>query len=153
MLCQKNLHKSCRMGRRIVVMKLICSLGHCECDDHTAHKLNQQHLTANWRAPWERDCSRMLTKVSSDWLPSYIKAMQLVLKIFKLDRYFLDRPCIRCTEGHGDICHTVSLLSIPVTYYVQNPPCAAFFELSVLQHGWWPARCSSQELHGMGKWS
>jgi hypothetical protein len=29
MLCQKNLHESCRIGRRIVVMKLICSLGHC----------------------------------------------------------------------------------------------------------------------------
>jgi hypothetical protein len=25
--------------------------------------------------------------------------------------------------------------------------------LSVLQHGWWPARCSSHELHGMGKLS
>jgi hypothetical protein len=32
MLYQKSLHESCRMDRRIVVMKLICSLGHCECD-------------------------------------------------------------------------------------------------------------------------
>jgi hypothetical protein len=36
MLCQKSLHESCRMGRRIVMMKLICSLGHCECDGHTS---------------------------------------------------------------------------------------------------------------------
>jgi hypothetical protein len=32
MLCQKRLQEGCRMGRRIVVMKLICSLGRCECD-------------------------------------------------------------------------------------------------------------------------
>jgi len=38
-------------------------------------------------------------------------------------------------------------------YHVQNPPYVAFSELSVLQYGWWLARCSSQELHGMGKWS
>jgi len=39
------------------------------------------------------------------------------------------------------------------TYYVPNPPCGAFSELSVLQRGWWPARCSSQEPHGMEEWS
>jgi len=39
MLCQKSLHESCRMGRGIVVMKLICTLGHCEYDGLTAHKL------------------------------------------------------------------------------------------------------------------
>jgi hypothetical protein len=48
MLCQKkSLHESSRMGRRIVVMKLICSLGHCECDGHTVHKLSQWCLTAD----------------------------------------------------------------------------------------------------------
>ena len=47
MLCQKSLHENCRMGRLIVVMKLICSLGHCECDGHTVHKLSQQRLTAD----------------------------------------------------------------------------------------------------------
>jgi len=31
-LCRKSLHESCRMGRRIAVMKLTCSLGHCGCD-------------------------------------------------------------------------------------------------------------------------
>jgi hypothetical protein len=31
MLCQKSPHDCCRMGRRIVVMKLICSLGYREC--------------------------------------------------------------------------------------------------------------------------
>jgi len=30
-LCQKSLHESCRMSRGSVAMKLICSLGHCEC--------------------------------------------------------------------------------------------------------------------------
>jgi len=92
MLCQKSLHERCRMGRRIVVMKLICSLGHFECDGHTVHKLTQQRLTANLLAPRESDCSWMHSKVSSDWLPSYIKATLPVLKIFKMDGYFLDSP-------------------------------------------------------------
>jgi hypothetical protein len=69
MICQKkSLHDSCRMGRRIVVMKLICSLGHCECDGHTVNKLSQRRLTADLVAPRESDCSRMHSKVSSDWL-------------------------------------------------------------------------------------
>jgi hypothetical protein len=47
MLCQKSLHESCRMGRGIVVMKLICSFGHYECDGHTVHKFSQRRLTAD----------------------------------------------------------------------------------------------------------
>jgi len=46
-LCQKSLHESCRMGRNVVVMKLICSLGHSECDGHTVHKLSQRRLNAD----------------------------------------------------------------------------------------------------------
>jgi hypothetical protein len=34
----------------------------------------------------------MCSKVSSDWLPSYIKAMRPVLEIFKTAGYFLDSP-------------------------------------------------------------
>jgi len=64
----------------------------CECDSHTVHKVSQQRLIADWLAPWESDCSWMCSKVSSDWLPSYIKATLSVLKILKMDRYFLDRP-------------------------------------------------------------
>jgi hypothetical protein len=76
-------------------MKLICSLCHCECDGHTAHKLSQGRLTADWLAPRESDCSQMHSKVSSDWLPSYIKATRPVLDIFKMDEYFPDSPRIR----------------------------------------------------------
>jgi hypothetical protein len=47
MLCQESLHESCQMGRRIVVMQLICSLGHFECDGHTVHNLRQRRLTAD----------------------------------------------------------------------------------------------------------
>jgi len=90
MLCQKSRHESCIMGRCSVVMKLICSLGHCECDHYTVHKLSQRHLTADLLAPRETDFSRMHSKVSSDWLPSYIKATRSVLEIFKLVGYFLD---------------------------------------------------------------
>ena len=66
----------------------------CEYDDHTVHKLSQQRLTADWLAPWESDCSQICSKVSSDWLPNYIKAMRPVLKIFKMAGYFPDIPCM-----------------------------------------------------------
>jgi hypothetical protein len=36
----------------------------------------------------------MRSKVSSDWLPSYIKPTRPVLEIFKMAEYFLDRPRI-----------------------------------------------------------
>jgi len=36
----------------------------------------------------------MRSKVSSDWLPSYIKATQPVLEILKMAGYFPDRPRI-----------------------------------------------------------
>jgi hypothetical protein len=73
---------------------LIYSPGHCECDSHTIHKLTQQCLTATWLAPCKSNCSRMCSKVSSDWLPSYIKAIWPVLEIFKMAEYFPDRPLI-----------------------------------------------------------
>jgi hypothetical protein len=34
----------------------------------------------------------MYSKVSSDWLPGYIKAKRPVLEILKLDGYFPDNP-------------------------------------------------------------
>jgi len=74
MFCQKRLHESYRMGRHIDADSLICSLSHCEDDGHTVHKLSQRHLTADLLAPQESDCSQMRSKVSSDWLPNYIKA-------------------------------------------------------------------------------
>jgi hypothetical protein len=85
------------MGRHIVVMKLICSLGHCECDDHTVHELSQRCLTADLLAPRGSDCSWMDSKVSSDCLPSYIKVMQLVLdiqnaQIFSVQPLYRQRP-------------------------------------------------------------
>jgi len=62
----------------------------CECDGHTVHNLSQRRLTANWLAPQDSDCSRMGSKVSSDWLPSCIKATRMVLEIFKIAGYFPD---------------------------------------------------------------
>ena len=90
LLCQKSLHESSRMGRRIVVMKLICSFGHCECDGHTVHKLSQRRLTADWLAPRESDCLRMHRKVSSNRLSSYLTATRPDLEIFKTAGYFPD---------------------------------------------------------------
>ena len=64
----------------------------CECDGHTVQKLSQWRLTAEWLAPQDSGCSRMYSKVSSDWLPSYMKATRPVLKIFKMAGYCLDSP-------------------------------------------------------------
>ena len=81
MVCQKGLHESYRMGRCIVMMKLICSLG-------------QRRLTGELLAPQESENSRTHSKFSSDWLPSYIKATRPVLEIFKMAGYFPDSPSI-----------------------------------------------------------
>ena len=62
----------------------------CECDGHTVHKLSQWRLTADCLVPRESGCSRMHSKISSDWLPSHIKTTRPVLEIFKMARYFLD---------------------------------------------------------------
>jgi hypothetical protein len=64
----------------------------CVCDGHIVHKLNQWRLTADWLAPSESDCSQMHSKVSFDWLSSYIKATRPVLEIFKTAGYFTDSP-------------------------------------------------------------
>jgi hypothetical protein len=52
------------------------------------------------------ECSRMHRKVSSDWLPSYIKATRPVLEIFKMAGYFPDSPRmsqILCWD-HVQVC-------------------------------------------------
>jgi len=67
-------------------------VGICECDGHTVHKLSQRRLTADWLAPLDSDCSRIHSKVSSDWLPSYIKTTLSVLEIFKMAAFFPDSP-------------------------------------------------------------
>jgi len=72
--------------------ELICSPGDCECDGHTVHKLSQRRLTTDWLAPLDSDFSRMNSKVSTDWLPSYNKAMRPVLEIFKMAGYAPDSP-------------------------------------------------------------
>ena len=52
----------------------------CECEGHTIHKLSQWRLTADGLAPRDSDCSQMHSKVSPDWLPSYIKSTLPVLE-------------------------------------------------------------------------
>jgi hypothetical protein len=78
----------------LMQVHLFALSGIVKCDGHTVHKLIQWSLTADWLALRESDCSRMHTKVSSDWLPSYIKSTRPVLEIFEKDRYFPDRPSI-----------------------------------------------------------
>ena len=63
-----------------------------ECDGHTVHTLSQRRLTADWLDPRDSDCSRKHSKVSSDGLPSYIKATLPVLEIFEMVGYVPDRP-------------------------------------------------------------
>jgi len=61
---------------------------------HTVHKVSQLRLTADWLTSRDSDSSQMSSKVSSDWLPSYIKATRPVLEIFKMAGYFPDCPSI-----------------------------------------------------------
>ena len=72
-----------------------------EYDGHTVHKLSQRRLTAYCLAPRESDYSRMHSKVSSDWLPSYIKATRPVLEIFKMARYIPGSPRTSVTIIHA----------------------------------------------------
>jgi hypothetical protein len=101
---------------------LIYSLGHCECDSHTVRKVPQWHLTADCVVPQESDCSRVRSKAPSDWLPSYIKAALLVLEIFKMAGYFLDRHRILCHIAFIDLLlvmctdYTLTTCEMPFMY-------------------------------------
>ena len=53
-------------------------------DSHKAHKLSQWCLTADQLVPPEGNCSHMCSKVSSDWISSYIKTTWPILEIFKM---------------------------------------------------------------------
>jgi hypothetical protein len=70
----------------------------------TAHKLSQRHLTADWLAPWESDCSWMHIKVCSSWLSGYIKAIWPILKIFNMAMCFPGGPhmCLWSLCGTGE---------------------------------------------------
>ena len=59
---------------------------------HTVHKLSQQRLTTDLLAPWESDCPRTCSKISSDWLPSDMKATRPILEIHKMAGYFQPAP-------------------------------------------------------------
>ena len=73
----------------------------CDCDGQTVQKLSQRRLTADWLAPRDSDCSWMHSKVSSDWLSSYIKATRPVFEIFKMVWYFPDSPRIPNSMEHN----------------------------------------------------
>ena len=64
----------------------------CECIGPTVHKLRERRLTVDWLAPWEGDCSRMRSMVSTDSLAICIKATWPVLEIIKMAGYFPDSP-------------------------------------------------------------
>jgi len=120
MFYQKSLHEWCRMGRRIDAHSLICSLGHCEWDGHTVHRLSQRRLTADLLAPRESGCSRMCSKVSSDWLPASIKATRPVLEIFKMAGYFPDRPRTTFVSEHAKNIFNLSQIHWVLSYFSNN---------------------------------
>jgi hypothetical protein len=59
-----------------------------------AHKKNPVNgvIITYVLAARESDCSRMRRKVSSDWLPSFVKATRPVLEILNMAGFFWDRP-------------------------------------------------------------
>jgi hypothetical protein len=110
MFCQKSLHESCRMGRRIDADSLICSLGQCKCNGHTVHKLGQRRLTAGLLSPGDSECSRKRSEVSSDWLPSYIKARSLTFeRVSEIYRGKKENPAILSVD--------IQEQPLPLPYY------------------------------------
>ena len=106
-------------------MKLICPLGHCECDSHTVLKLSQRPLNADSLAPHESDCSQIHSKVSPDWLSSYIKATQFFLtlgnKVYSYHAFFDQNVCRKCDPDHQIyikfMCYTLFMDSLSQGYY------------------------------------
>lgn len=47
------------------------------------HKVTQCDLTVSCTTSWKSVCLHMHSKITSDWLPSYIKAAQLILNILR----------------------------------------------------------------------
>jgi len=74
----------------------------------TVYKLSQRCLTADWLPPRESDCSWMHIKVSSDWLPSYIKATWRFwryskwLDTFRIALVFVFETCVALGSGATD---------------------------------------------------
>jgi len=103
----------------------------CEYDVHTIHNLSQRRLTAEWLAPRESDCSRLRSKVSSDWLPSYTEATRPVLEIFKMAGYFPDSPRITHTQilKEPRACYPVSFL---LCAYLKPDLTALFIYINLL---------------------
>ena len=95
---------------------LIYPLSHCESDGRTVHKLRQRCPTNDWLAPRESDCSRMCRKVSSDWLPSYIRVTRPVLELLNMAGYFPDRPC-KLSSIQKKVVHTVETVYIPRIFW------------------------------------
>ena len=134
MFCpNKSLHESCRMCRRIVVMKLICSLGNCECDGHTVHQLSQRLLTADWLAPRESDCSRMHSNVSSDFL--HDQTQQQRCHILKLTKYYFDVCTVHFVKfiTHIYKCTTIYIYIYQHSFYIVN--IATWFYASASSSG------------------
>jgi hypothetical protein len=104
-VCQSPLQPRCGCLRLLAFprAKITIERGEiCEYDGHTLHKISQWHLTAEWLAPWESECSRMCSKVSSDWLPNYIKDIRPVLETFNVAGYIPNRPRIQtASRGHS----------------------------------------------------
>jgi len=91
-----------------------------EWDGHTVHKLSQRRLTADWLAPRDSDCWRMHSKVSSDRLPSYIKATRPVLEIFKTAGYLPDGPRICSCLVNRRTIHNGVVTVTRLEYACQN---------------------------------
>jgi len=93
--------------------KITVEIEICECDGHTVHKLSQRRLTAYWLTPQESDCWYMRSKVSADYLTSYIKATRPVHEILKMAGYFPHRPRIIEREDSLLLLYSVILIKIP----------------------------------------
>ena len=80
----------------------------CECDGHTVQQGQSTASHCRLTSP-TGECSRMHSKVSSDWLPSYVKSTRPVLEIFKMAGYFPDSPRMYVPDVRPTCCSVVAL--------------------------------------------
>ena len=140
-------------------MKLICSLGHCECDGHTVHMLIQRRLTADWLAPREsvHGCtvrspltgsqviSRSLDQFSkySKWLDTFWTA--LVYTYSPLSAY-------------QRIYHMSTITNMATyrnmnTFFDKNTNCEEKIKMSLSsqwRHIWWQSRGTDTPILNLG---
>ena len=112
-------------------IRLLYSLSHFECDDHTVHMLTQWRLLPPLKSTVKSSLFTHVHSVHSPWLLGYINVMQTVLVILTMAGLFPDRP-------HTQIDTMGSCL--------YTSPCQSFTIINLLNSQCWACEVESQYL-------